>query len=76
MAGMAVAQPGAPQYPAKIIRVINPAAPGGNSDLLFRTLAPKMVESLGQQLVMDTAPAPAPPWAPSYSQKAHPTATP
>lgn len=46
----------AQQYPAKLIRVINPAAPGGNSDLLFRTLAPKMVEQLGQQLVMDYRP--------------------
>ena len=47
---------GAQHYPSKIIRVINPAAPGGNSDILFRTLAPKMVEQLGQQLVMDYRP--------------------
>ena len=40
-------------YPSKIIRVINPAVPGGNSDLLFRVLSPKMNEALGQQLVMD-----------------------
>ena len=40
-------------YPAKLIRVFNPAAPGGNSDLLFRTLSPKMVDVLGQQLVME-----------------------
>lgn len=46
----------AQHYPSKIIRVINPAAPGGNSDLLFRTLSPKMVELLGQQLVMDYRP--------------------
>lgn len=51
-AGTAAAQ----QYPAKIIRIINPAAPGGNSDILFRTLSPKMVEQLGQQLVMDYRP--------------------
>ncbi len=43
-------------YPAKIIRVINPAAPGGNSDLFFRVLSPKMIETLGQQLVMDYRP--------------------
>jgi tripartite-type tricarboxylate transporter receptor subunit TctC len=43
-------------YPAKLIRVINPAAPGGNSDLLFRTLSPKMVEVLGQQMVMEYRP--------------------
>jgi len=51
-ASFAFAQP----YPNKIIRVINPAAPGGNSDILFRTLSPKMVEQLGQQLVMDYRP--------------------
>jgi tripartite-type tricarboxylate transporter receptor subunit TctC len=52
MAGAVPAQP----YPAKIIRVINPAAPGGNSDLFFRVLSPKMNETLGQQLVMDYRP--------------------
>ena len=46
----------AQSYPNKIIRVINPAAAGGNSDLLFRTLAPKMSEALGQQLVMEYRP--------------------
>ncbi len=46
----------AQQYPAKLIRVINPAAPGGNSDLLFRVLSPKMIEVLGQQLVMEYRP--------------------
>ena len=43
-------------YPAKIVRVINPAAPGGNSDILFRLLQPKMSELLGQPLVMDYRP--------------------
>ncbi len=43
-------------YPSKIIRVINPAAPGGNSDLFFRVLSPKMNEALGQPLVMDYRP--------------------
>ena len=46
----------AQNYPNKLIRVINPAAPGGNSDLLFRVLSPKMIELLGQQLVMEYRP--------------------
>jgi tripartite-type tricarboxylate transporter receptor subunit TctC len=46
----------AQNYPVKIIRVINPAAPGGNSDLLFRVLSPKMIEVLGQPLVMEYRP--------------------
>lgn len=43
-------------FPAKPVRVVNPAAPGGNSDVFFRMLQPKMVEVLGQQLVMDYRP--------------------
>jgi len=40
-------------FPNKLIRVVNPAAPGGNSDVFFRLLQPKMTEVLGQQLVFD-----------------------
>ena len=47
---------GAQTFPAKVVRVINPAAPGGNSDILFRLLQPKMSELLGQPLVMDYRP--------------------
>jgi tripartite-type tricarboxylate transporter receptor subunit TctC len=46
----------AQQYPTKIIRVVNPNQPGGNSDVLFRLLSPKMGEILGQQLVIDYRP--------------------
>jgi tripartite-type tricarboxylate transporter receptor subunit TctC len=50
--GLAAAQ----AFPTKVVRVINPAAPGGNSDILFRLLQPKMSEVLGQNLVMDYRP--------------------
>jgi tripartite-type tricarboxylate transporter receptor subunit TctC len=43
----------AQSFPTKPVRVINPAAPGGNSDIFFRLLQPKMSEVLGQQLVME-----------------------
>jgi tripartite-type tricarboxylate transporter receptor subunit TctC len=43
-------------FPAKPVRVINPAAPGGNSDIFFRQLSPKMGEVLGQQLIIDYRP--------------------
>lgn len=46
----------AQQYPSRIIRVVNPNQPGGNSDVLFRLLSPKMGEILGQQLVIDYRP--------------------
>ena len=47
------AQPLAPDYPRKPIRVIVPSPPGGPPDLIMRMLAPKYSASLGQQLVID-----------------------
>ncbi len=55
-AGFIAADLAAQQYPTKIIRVVNPNQPGGNSDVLFRLLSPKMGEILGQQLVVDYRP--------------------
>ena len=52
LAGATVAQP----FPSKPIRVINPASPGGNSDISFRLLQPKMNEAIGQQFIMDYRP--------------------
>ena len=45
----AVAQP----YPSRAVRVIVPFAPGGGTDILVRTIAPRLSEALGQQLVID-----------------------
>lgn len=56
VSALAAGQVAAQQFPNKILRVINPNAPGGNSDVLFRLLAPKMGEVLGQQLVIDYRP--------------------
>lgn len=52
-AGQAGAQPA---YPTKVIRLVNPNQPGGNSDIVFRLLSGKMGEILGQQLVFDYRP--------------------
>jgi tripartite-type tricarboxylate transporter receptor subunit TctC len=54
--GLAAGSAGAQTYPAKIIRVINPNQPGGNSDIIFRPLSMKMGEILGQPLVFDYRP--------------------
>ena len=54
--GLAAGGLAAQSYPTKIIRVVNAAQPGGNADILFRLLAPKMGEILGQQLVIDYRP--------------------
>ena len=50
------AQAQAQTFPTKPIRMVNPAAPGGNSDVFFRLLQPKMTELLGQPVVMDYRP--------------------
>src|SRR3712207_5862554 len=53
---LACAATHAQNFPVKPIRMINPAAPGGNSDVFFRLLQPKMNEVLGQPVVMDYRP--------------------
>jgi tripartite-type tricarboxylate transporter receptor subunit TctC len=40
-------------YPTKPIRMIVPFAPGGASDFVARIIQPKMMELLGQQIVID-----------------------
>ncbi len=46
----------AQQYPSKAIRVIVAFPPGGSVDLLARYMAQKMVENLGQPLVVENRP--------------------
>jgi tripartite-type tricarboxylate transporter receptor subunit TctC len=40
-------------YPSKTIRVIVPASPGGAADILSRTIAQKLSDAWGQQVVVD-----------------------
>jgi tripartite-type tricarboxylate transporter receptor subunit TctC len=49
----AEAQGTAPAYPTRTIRAIVPFPAGGGIDTVIRILAPKMSESLGQQLIID-----------------------
>ncbi|MEO8442005.1 MAG: tripartite tricarboxylate transporter substrate-binding protein, partial [Betaproteobacteria bacterium] len=48
-AGPAIAQ----NYPAKSIRIVVPFPPGGGTDLVARTVAQKMHETLGQSAIVD-----------------------
>ena len=43
-------------YPSKPIRIVIPAAPGGNPDVLARLLGQKLQPALGVSLVMDNQP--------------------
>ena len=56
LAAVCVGEARAQAYPVKPVRIVNPAAPGGNSDIFFRLLQPKMSEVLGQPIVMDYRP--------------------
>jgi tripartite-type tricarboxylate transporter receptor subunit TctC len=45
--------PAAQTYPAKAIRIVVPWPPGGGTDVVARTIAQKMHETLGQPAVVD-----------------------
>lgn len=49
LAGLASAQ----GYPSKPVRLLVPFPPGGSSDLVARTISPKLGELLGQQIIVD-----------------------
>lgn len=43
-------------FPVKPIRIVVPFAPGGNLDLVTRSLGQKLTEQLGQQIIVDNRP--------------------
>lgn len=43
-------------FPSRPVRIIVPLAPGGNVDLVTRSLAQKLTEQLGQQVIVDNRP--------------------
>ena len=46
----------AQNFATKTIRIIVPYAPGGSTDVVFRLLAPRLSEDLGQLVVVDNRP--------------------
>ncbi len=44
-------------YPVKLVRIVNPVAPGGNQDTIARAIADQLTRSLGQPVVIESRPA-------------------
>ncbi|MSQ54152.1 MAG: tripartite tricarboxylate transporter substrate binding protein [Betaproteobacteria bacterium] len=49
MVGSALAQP----WPNRVVRIVVPFPPGGGLDFFARTIAPRLQENLGQQVVVE-----------------------
>jgi tripartite-type tricarboxylate transporter receptor subunit TctC len=43
-------------YPVKLVRIVNPVAPGGNQDIVARAFAEQMTRGFGQQLIVESRP--------------------
>jgi tripartite-type tricarboxylate transporter receptor subunit TctC len=43
-------------YPVKVIRLVNPVAPGGNQDVVARAYADQMARAFGQPVVVESRP--------------------
>lgn len=62
----------AQDYPVKTIRMLNPLAPGGPTDILGRMIAQPVSEALGKQIVTDNRPGAAGNIAAEMAAKAAP----
>ena len=43
-------------YPSKLVRVINPVAPGGNQDVIARAISEQLTRTFGQQVIVESRP--------------------
>ena len=59
-------------YPAKVIRIVNPFAPGGNTDIVTRAITERLVPVLKQQVIVEHRPGAMTNIASEYVAKAPP----
>ncbi|MGZ5148215.1 MAG: tripartite tricarboxylate transporter substrate binding protein, partial [Burkholderiales bacterium] len=43
-------------YPSKVIRIINPFAPGGSTDIVTRAITERLIPVLKQQVIVEHRP--------------------
>lgn len=53
---LAQAQTSGPSWPDKVVRIINPYAPGGPSDTIVRMLAEGLSQEFGQRVIVENKP--------------------
>jgi tripartite-type tricarboxylate transporter receptor subunit TctC len=53
LAAASLSAASAQQYPAKPIRIVSPFAPGGGNDVISRTIAARLTETLRQQVIVE-----------------------
>ena len=75
LAVLAAGAEAADTYPSKPIRFVVAFPPGGGTDLVARTIAPRLAERLAQQVVVDNRPGQAATSARRSWRRARPTAT-
>src|SRR5205085_10123499 len=63
---------GSQAYPSRTVRIVIPFPPGGTSDILARTLAQKLTDEWGQQVIAENRPGAAGNVASEYVAKSKP----
>ena len=47
---------GAQAYPSKVVRIVNPFAPGGNTDIITRAITERLIPMIKQQVIVEHRP--------------------